>query len=52
MPGCQAKKGGVLAVVESMKMEMNILAQADGNFNCKVAVGDAVDEGVVLFSVL
>jgi biotin carboxyl carrier protein len=38
-------------VVESMKMEMNILGTAEGKFNAKFQKGDAVEEGQVLFTV-
>ncbi|PVH72832.1 hypothetical protein DL98DRAFT_659826 [Cadophora sp. DSE1049] len=45
------KVGEIAMVVESMKMEMNILATAEGKFSAKFQKGDAVDEGEVLFTV-
>ncbi|KAN0091870.1 Carbamoyl-phosphate synthase L chain, ATP binding domain containing protein [Hyaloscypha variabilis] len=45
------KVGEIAMVVESMKMEMNILGTAEGKFNAKFKKGDAVEEGQVLFTV-
>lgn len=49
--GEKVKIGDVLVVVESMKMEMNILAAAEGIFKPKIAEGEAVEEGAVLFAI-
>jgi biotin carboxyl carrier protein len=38
-------------VVESMKMEMNIVAAAEGTFTAMFQKGDAVNEGEVLFTI-
>jgi acetyl/propionyl-CoA carboxylase alpha subunit len=43
--------GEVGIVVESMKMEMNILANTKGVFKAMFQQGDAVKEGTVLFTV-
>ena len=43
--------GEVGMVVESMKMEMNVLANTKGTFKAKFQQGDAVEEGSVLFTV-
>jgi acetyl/propionyl-CoA carboxylase alpha subunit len=43
--------GEVGMVVESMKMEMNVLANAKGKFKAMFQQGDAVEEGVILFTV-
>ncbi|KAF2102485.1 hypothetical protein NA57DRAFT_33026 [Rhizodiscina lignyota] len=45
------KVGEIAMVVESMKMEMNILATTEGKFSAKFQKGDAVQEGQVLFTV-
>ncbi|KAK0101860.1 hypothetical protein ONS95_001327 [Cadophora gregata] len=49
--GEMLKVGEIAMVVESMKMEMNILATAEGKFTAKFQKGDAVNEGEVLFTV-
>ncbi|KAH6664262.1 carbamoyl-phosphate synthase L chain, ATP binding domain-containing protein [Halenospora varia] len=49
--GDKVKVGEIAVVVESMKMEMNILAAAEGVFNTNVTKGQAVEEGAVLFTV-
>ncbi|EON63139.1 hypothetical protein W97_02366 [Coniosporium apollinis CBS 100218] len=49
--GETVKVGEIAVVVESMKMEMNILAAAEGIFRAKVAMGEAVEEGTVLFTI-
>jgi acetyl/propionyl-CoA carboxylase alpha subunit len=49
--GDEVTEGESVIVVESMKMEMNIAIQASGKFKSRVAIGDAVDEGVVLCEV-
>ncbi|KAL5317009.1 hypothetical protein ACEPPN_016062 [Leptodophora sp. 'Broadleaf-Isolate-01'] len=49
--GDMLKIGEIAMVVESMKMEMNILATAEGKFAAKFQKGDAVEEGQVLFTV-
>ncbi|KAH8691354.1 carbamoyl-phosphate synthase L chain, ATP binding domain-containing protein [Talaromyces proteolyticus] len=46
--GEKVKEGDVVLVVESMKMEMNISAPADGVFKTGVKKNDAVNEGFVL----
>ncbi|CZR54818.1 related to methylcrotonyl-coa carboxylase alpha chain, mitochondrial precursor [Phialocephala subalpina] len=43
--------GQVGMIVESMKMEMKVLATVAGTFKGMFKIGDAVDEGSVLFSV-
>jgi len=43
--------GEIGIVVESMKMEMNVLANAKGIFKAMFQKGDAVEEGTVLFTV-
>jgi biotin carboxyl carrier protein len=43
--------GEVGMVVESMKMEMNVLASTKGVFKTMFQQGDAVEEGMVLFTV-
>jgi biotin carboxyl carrier protein len=47
----EVKKGEVLMVVESMKMEMSISAPEDGVFGTERAEGQAVEEGSVLCEV-
>ncbi|KAF2207629.1 hypothetical protein CERZMDRAFT_50852 [Cercospora zeae-maydis SCOH1-5] len=49
--GDGVKAGDKLIVVESMKMEINILAAVDGTFRSNVRVLDAVDEGAPLCAV-
>jgi acetyl/propionyl-CoA carboxylase alpha subunit len=44
--------GEVGMVVESMKMEMNVLATVKGTFKARFSKGDAVEEGSVLFTVI
>ncbi len=46
--GDQVKAGETVIVVESMKMEMNILASLGGVFFAMVKKGDAVNEGALL----
>ena len=43
--------GEVGMVVESMKMEVNVLANTKGVFKAMFQQGDAVEEGTVLFTV-
>jgi biotin carboxyl carrier protein len=43
--------GETAMVVESMKMEMNIIAAAEGTFTAMFQKGDAVNEGEVLFTI-
>jgi biotin carboxyl carrier protein len=49
--GDEVKKGEVLMVVESMKMEMSINAPEDGVFGTIRAEGEAVEEASVLCEV-
>lgn len=49
--GDRVKVGEIAMVVESMKMEMNILASADGTFKSMFQKDEAVDEGAVLFTI-
>lgn len=46
--GEEVKVGEAVIVIESMKMEISVAATAEGKFVCELAVGDTVDEGVVL----
>ncbi|KUL82518.1 hypothetical protein ZTR_10641 [Talaromyces verruculosus] len=46
--GDEVKTGEVVIVVESMKMEMNVSAPANGTFRSSVKKADAVNEGTVL----
>lgn len=43
--------GEVGMVLESMKMEMNVLVTAKGLFKAMLSKGEAVEEGVVLFTI-
>ncbi|MGA9283845.1 MAG: acetyl-CoA carboxylase biotin carboxyl carrier protein subunit, partial [Solirubrobacteraceae bacterium] len=48
-PGGSVRAGGVVVVLEAMKMEHEILAEAGGVVSrVEVAVGDAVQEGELL----
>ncbi len=48
-PGQKVAKGDLLMVIEAMKMETSILAEADGTVKAvPVAVGDAVKPGQAL----
>ncbi|KXH52678.1 carbamoyl-phosphate synthase subunit L [Colletotrichum simmondsii] len=49
--GGEVNKGECVMVIESMKMEINIIVGVSGIFHTKWRIGDAVDEGVVLCSV-
>jgi biotin carboxyl carrier protein len=49
--GDTLKVGEVAMVIESMKMEMNILATVEGKFHARYQKGDAVEEGQILFTV-
>ncbi|KAH8901417.1 hypothetical protein GQ53DRAFT_851050 [Thozetella sp. PMI_491] len=46
--GASVRKGEILVVVESMKMEMKILATANGTVRCRLNEGQAVQEGTTL----
>ncbi|KIW58080.1 hypothetical protein PV05_02630 [Exophiala xenobiotica] len=46
--GEEVKNGETVMVIESMKMETNIIVNADGKFMTSVKQGDGVDDGVVL----
>ncbi|KAK5216279.1 hypothetical protein LTR72_010673 [Exophiala xenobiotica] len=46
--GEEVKNGETVMVIESMKMETNIVVNADGRFMTNVKQGDGVDDGVVL----
>ncbi|CAG8384464.1 unnamed protein product [Penicillium salamii] len=50
--GDQVKSGDSVMVIESMKMEVNISVAASGKFQTSWKVGDAVEEGKVLCSVV
>lgn len=48
-PGQTVKKGGVIVVLEAMKMENEIVAPQDGTIvSVHVAAGDTVEAGAVL----
>ncbi|KXH54739.1 carbamoyl-phosphate synthase subunit L [Colletotrichum salicis] len=49
--GDEVNKGECVMVIESMKMEINIIVGVSGKFHTRWGIGDAVDEGVVLCSV-
>ncbi|KAH8587352.1 carbamoyl-phosphate synthase L chain, ATP binding domain-containing protein [Bisporella sp. PMI_857] len=49
--GEKVKIGDVAVVIESMKMEMKILATVEGVFKTHVSEGQAVGEGTVLFTI-
>ncbi|KAK6220704.1 hypothetical protein LQW54_001895 [Pestalotiopsis sp. IQ-011] len=46
--GAQVRAGDHVMVVESMKMEVSIVVQAEGKLKIHFDVGDSVDEGIVL----
>ncbi|KAH7354819.1 carbamoyl-phosphate synthase L chain, ATP binding domain-containing protein [Rhexocercosporidium sp. MPI-PUGE-AT-0058] len=46
----QVKKGEIVMTIESMKMQISIVASKDGRFEVAVEEGDAVDEGSKLCS--
>ncbi|KAF3002726.1 hypothetical protein E8E14_002857 [Neopestalotiopsis sp. 37M] len=50
--GAQVSKGEHVMVVESMKMEVSIVVQAEGKLKINFDIGDSVDEGVVLCEIL
>lgn len=43
--GDQVEDGDTLAILESMKMEIPVIAEAAGKVSLKVAEGDVVQEG-------
>jgi len=43
--GDQVEDGDTLAILESMKMEIPVIAEASGTVSLKVAEGDVVQEG-------
>jgi len=49
--GDKVKAGEIGIVVESMKMEMNVIVAMDGIFKTHVTKGQAVEEGVALFTI-
>jgi len=49
--GESVRPGEIVMVLESMKMEMNILTAAKGTFKANFRKGDAVEESMVLFAV-
>ncbi|TVY37814.1 Methylcrotonoyl-CoA carboxylase subunit alpha, mitochondrial [Lachnellula subtilissima] len=49
--GESVELGENVMVLESMKMEMNVLAAAKGIFKANFSKGDAVEEGMLLFTV-
>ncbi|CAG8040169.1 unnamed protein product [Penicillium salamii] len=50
--GDEVRSGDSVMVIESMKMEVNISVAASGKFQTNWKVGDAVEEGKVLCSVV
>ena len=52
VPGDSVRAGDVVAVLESMKLEIPIEAEADGTIReVMVSVGELVTEGQILFAV-
>ena len=49
--GEEVQIGEVGMVLESMKMEMNVLVTAKGLFKVMLSKGEAVEEGAVLFTI-
>ncbi len=43
--GDQVEDGDTIAILESMKMEIPVIAEAAGTVSLKVAEGDVVQEG-------
>ena len=43
--GDQVQDGDTIAILESMKMEIPVIAEAAGTVSLKVAEGDVVQEG-------
>ena len=43
--GDQVEDGDTLAILESMKMEIPVIAEASGTVSLKVVEGDVVQEG-------
>ncbi len=43
--GQQVEDGDTLVILESMKMEIPVVAEASGSVSVKVAEGDVVQEG-------
>jgi acetyl-CoA carboxylase biotin carboxyl carrier protein len=43
--GDQVEDGDTLAILESMKMEIPVIAETSGTVSLKVAEGDVVQEG-------
>ena len=43
--GDHVEEGDTLAILESMKMEIPVIAEASGTVSLKVAEGDVVQEG-------
>jgi acetyl/propionyl-CoA carboxylase alpha subunit len=50
--GDEVKSGDSVMVIESMKMEVNISVAASGKFQTEWSVGDAVEEGKILCSIV
>jgi acetyl/propionyl-CoA carboxylase alpha subunit len=50
--GDEVQSGDSVMVIESMKMEVNILVAASGKFQTDWKVGDAVEEGKILCSIV
>jgi biotin carboxyl carrier protein len=49
--GEMVRVGDAVMVIESMKTEIKMSASVEGKFTSKVAEGDAVDEGTLLFTI-
>jgi len=46
--GQQVEDGDTLVILESMKMEIPVVAESSGSVSVKVAEGDVVQEGDVI----
>jgi acetyl-CoA carboxylase biotin carboxyl carrier protein len=49
--GDTVEDGDTLVILESMKMEIPVIAEADGTVTVKVAEGDVVQEGDLIATI-